>query len=189
MTERLNKVYHRENISFAENILKVLIDPNFYTSYQRTMDYYGEIVTSFSSFDNERGNPLEKVVSNYIVNLYDDRIQDFMKRNNLYTNGTYSWNCWWQMYDPNVVNSKHPRHDHYASGENVEFSFVHFLKTNGDKCFRFIGDYGENYDYVNEEDGDLIFFPSWAAHEVLPAKSGVRAVISGNIMITEHSSW
>lgn len=185
----MQRIYHRENLDFDKKILKILVDPGFYNGYQRSMNYYGEQVTSFSSFQNERGNPLEKIVSKYIVDLYSGKVQDFMNRVNLFNNGKYSWNCWWQMYDPTVVNSKHPRHDHYASGENVEFSFVHFLQTNGDKCFRFIGDYNEGYDYADEQDGDLIFFPSWAAHEVLPAKSGVRAVISGNIMITEHDSW
>lgn len=153
------------------------------------MQFYMEDCVSFSSFQNLRDTPLETRLSNHCVDFYAKIVYDFMERKNLHNNGTYSWNFWWQVYDPKVVNSKHPRHDHFSCGDDTIVSFVHFLKTNGDKCFRFVNDYNDGHSYVDEQDGDMIFFPSWALHDVLPPVTGVRAVISGNIMVTSHRSW
>lgn len=187
--EKINKIYYRENVTFDSEVLDIMTNKDFYYAYKRSMDVYGEPTTSFSFFQNEKKTPLEELIIKYTRPFYDKQIEKFMKRANLYHNGTYSYYFWWQVYDPEVENSRHPAHDHYRCGENNEISFVHFLKTNGDKCFRFISDNKNGYEYVDEEDNDLIFFPSWVIHDVVQPESGVRAVIAGNISITSHEAW
>ena len=66
-------------------------------------------------------------------------------------------------------------------------SWVHFLKVPEQKCFKFTDSEGNNSFYPDEQNsGDIIYFPSWAYHEIDPNRSDdLRVVIAGNITVTE----
>ena len=66
-------------------------------------------------------------------------------------------------------------------------SWVHFLDVPEQKCFRFTDTKGNTLIPDEQNNGDIICFPSWVWHEVLPNNSGMRRLVtSGNIKITHY---
>lgn len=89
-----------------------------------------------------------------------------------YGNSHTGFNYWCQMYD-----GSHEPHDHFDATTLI--SFVHFVRPVG-KYFYFIGPGGEKL-YPRQEDGDVIAFPSWAAHGIDASYGKERITIAGNI--------
>ena len=106
----------------------------------------------------------------------------------------YEYQYWAQLY---FKNNKHTPHQHARKiheeprqWEEVIMSWVHFLDVPKQKYFRFLDNDG-NFLVPNEQSsGDIIVFPSWVWHEVLPNKSNEeRIVISGNISVTYYDDF
>ena len=61
------------------------------------------------------------------------------------------------------------------------FSWVHFIKPSSKKCFYFVNHKGDKT-YPEQNEGDFIIFPSWAAHSVDPNQDkDDRIVTAGNV--------
>ena len=127
-------------------------------------------------------------------NYYSKIIEDIMKNVGLYRKVRYEYTYWSQLY---FKNSKHYPHSHAHKINDVErrreeqiLSWVHFIEVPEKKCFRFVDNYG-NFLVPDEQlNGDLIVFPSWVWHEVLPNKSDIeRIVIAGNIAVTYYDDF
>ena len=83
----------------------------------------------------------------------------------------------------------HRPHHHASLNTKLDsiISWVHFIDVPDQKCFRFT-DMKGNYFFPEEQNtGDIICFPSWLWHEVVPNESDKkRLVVSGNIHITHY---
>jgi predicted 2-oxoglutarate/Fe(II)-dependent dioxygenase YbiX len=70
---------------------------------------------------------------------------------------------------------------------NDIISWVHFIDVPEQKCFRFTDTKGNTFVPDEQSTGDLICFPSWSWHEVIPNKTNHRRlIISGNISVTHY---
>ena len=75
----------------------------------------------------------------------------------------------------------------YSTNFNDIISWVHFVDVPEQKCFRFTDTNGNTFVPDEQSTGDLICFPSWSWHEVLPNKTDHRRlIISGNISVTHY---
>ncbi len=62
---------------------------------------------------------------------------------------------------------------------------MHFLDVPEQKCFRFTDTMGNTLTPDEQSSGDIICFPSWVWHEVVPLKTDYqRLVVAGNICFT-----
>ena len=109
-------------------------------------------------------------------------IQKLMKDLGLFHRASYEFSHWTQVYhlDTEVA---HRIHDHW--NPQVFLSWVHFIRTTDQDCFRFYDSDGNAF-YPPQNKGDFIVFPSWALHSVVGSKD--RSVIAGNIMIEDIHS-
>ena len=102
----------------------------------------------------------------------------------VYTTCRYSYDYWSQYYRKNIGHHCH----HHARGDINAFgqlSWVHFLRPTKDKPFVFLDRTGNTYT-PKQDKGDLIIFPSYVWHEVLPNETNAkRFVVAGNLWITE----
>ena len=92
-----------------------------------------------------------------------------------------------QLYQ---INGYHGPHNHTGKkGEDFDahISWVHFLDIPEQKCFRFTDTKGNVLVPEEQSSGDIICFPSWVWHEVMPLKTDcLRLVSAGNISFTSH---
>ena len=98
-----------------------------------------------------------------------------------------SYFFWSQLYQ---INGYHGPHNH-AGGKGVDLnahiSWVHFLDVPDQKCFRFTDTKGNILIPDEQSSGDIICFPSWVWHEVVPLETDyLRLVTAGNIGFTSH---
>ena len=86
------------------------------------------------------------------------------------------------MYEPKSTHSGHCHWD-----DQTIFSFSHFIEVDEDKpCFHWLA---ETEEPAGEKRNEMLWFPSWARHIVKPYDGeGVRAVVAGNVMITQMSA-
>ena len=93
-------------------------------------------------------------------------------------NVEYKHTFWAQLYQKGML---HAPHHH---GED-DISWVHFLNVPEEKLFRFTDTDGNVFVPKEQNNGDIICFPSWLWHEVLPNETDEeRLVTAGNIKIT-----
>ena len=132
---------------------------------------YGENYTSYSN----------KYCPESIWNKsYDSILANLLEDVGLYQTSVYSYTYWAQLY---VRKSLHTVHHHFDLSNDL--SFVHFIKVTDKPLFRFVNLKGDYY-LPKQDEGDLICFPSWLWHEVIPNESDQeRLVVAGNIEI-EH---
>lgn len=131
-------------------------------------------------------NPLERP-EKILNKFYAERTSEIMKAYGLYHISRYNYVYWMQTYDKDSTG--HPQHHHYEQNRDVILSWVHFLKTPpGIHCFRFTNGLGI-VNYPKEQlEGNIIVFPSWALHEVVPHNQNFeRIIIAGNIQLDEIS--
>ena len=113
-------------------------------------------------------------------------VEDITKSVGIYYKVKYQYVYWSQLYEKGMIHKPH-HHASLDSEMKTDISWVHFLDVPKQKCFRFT-DMKGNILIPNEQNsGDIICFPSWVWHEVLPNKTNMkRLVISGNIKITHY---
>jgi len=113
---------------------------------------------------------------------YDLIMADLLKSVGIYQTSKYSYKYWAQFY---MRKNLHSVHNHFNTSQKNDLSFVHFLKVTETPLFRFVNLEGE-YFLPKQDEGDLICFPSWVWHEVIPNESDQeRLVVAGNIVINE----
>ena len=116
--------------------------------------------------------------------LYAGIIEKITKNVGIWNKIKYKYTYWAQLYDKNMSHCPH----HHASVElNEIISWVHFLNVPKQKCFQFTDTMGSVFVPEEQNAGDIICFPAWVWHEVLPNNSNdKRLVISGNIFAKHY---
>ena len=120
---------------------------------------------------------------------YKDIIEDITKKIGVYYLSNYDYFYWSQLYQ---INGYHAPHNHANKNpdkiiESPDISWVHFIDVPEQKCFRFTDTKGNTLTPVEQLSGDIICFPSWVWHEVVPlATDYQRLVVAGNINFTSH---
>ena len=131
-------------------------DHKFYTSY----------------YTHPKERPEKKLDS-----FYKKIISDACKDLTLFDRGNFQNYYWMQLYPQNGGTIS--LHHHHAP--NAIFSWVHFIKPSSKKCFYFLNHKGDRT-YPEQNEGDFIIFPSWAAHSVEPNQDkDDRIVTAGNV--------
>ena len=116
---------------------------------------------------------------NVLVDFYGEVLKKATSDLSLHHRSRYNYPFWMQVYQTEKE-SRHNHHDHF-NGDTL-MSWVHFLRPTDVKCFCFLDSEGNRTFPDQQNVGDLIIFPSWALHEVLPNNSDTeRVVIAGNI--------
>ena len=156
-TEEMSKIVDYVN-SLGLNIPKLKIDP------------VRQISTYHYNMDNKPDNIFKEI--------YDVIVEDILKSVGVLKNVEYKHTFWAQLYQKGML---HAPHHH---GED-DISWVHFLNVPKEKLFRFTDTEGNVYVPQEQNNGDIICFPSWLWHEVLPNETDEdRLVTAGNIKIT-----
>ena len=120
--------------------------------------------------------------------MYSKIVENITKNVGIYNNILYDYTYWTQMYDNNMC---HKPHNHAKLDPNFVdiISWVHFIDVPEQKCFRFLDNDGNFFVPDEQTNGDIICFPSWAWHEVIPNETEHRRlVISGNISVTHFDN-
>ena len=112
---------------------------------------------------------------------YTKILEDLTKNIGLYSTTKYDFEYWAQLY---TNGTKHKRHHHGVGDGHPHLSFVHFIKPGKEQSFRFITEEGEDWTPPEQNEGDLIYFPSWCWHRVAPVLVEERLVVAGNIQFT-----
>tara|TARA_B100001057_G_scaffold357185_1_gene359191 strand:- start:82 stop:678 length:597 start_codon:yes stop_codon:yes gene_type:complete len=123
----------------------------------------------------------------FLNNIYNDKILQCLKNIPVSTSRGYlsdpTLSYWVQIYDEQAGGG-HPVHDHW--GPDCMISFVHFVKVPKQNCFYFKA---EEKIYPKQDEGDIIFFPSWASHGVDPVvECRDRIVMAGNVTVGSFMS-
>jgi len=124
-----------------------------------------------------------------VISKNKNIIDDITKKVGIYHLSKYDYFFWSQLY---LINGYHGPHNH-AGGKgidiNAHISWVHFLDVPEQKCFRFTDTKGNILIPDEQSNGDIICFPNWVWHEVVPLKTDyLRLVVAGNICFTSHNS-
>ena len=180
----MNNVFWLKTLPFDQHYKSMLQAPNFYEQYRYPMIIHGERCNITSSYNNHRGTAAENELNEYCINLYNDAMDDFFARLGVLRHIRYKYYYWWQIYNPDVKGSLHPKHSHWTQ-DGAAFSWVHFIQTNNEHCFRFAGEYNETDVSIKEKGNEIIFFHPLLLHQAVKPTKGTRIIIAGNINITE----
>ena len=180
--------WYHDNIKFPDEEIKFLIsEMSIRSKFLSENDPRKHQVTTF--FVDER------IRTEKIFNIrYNQIVEDIVKNVGLYRMVKYQYQYWAQLY---LQNNKHNPHQHARKineearkWEEVIMSWVHFLDVPKQKYFRFLDNDGNFFVPDEQSSGDIIVFPSWVWHEVLPNDSNEeRIVISGNIAVTYYHDF
>ena len=119
-----------------------------------------------------------------LKSFYVDLADRIAKEQAYYVNSFYTCTYWIQVYNKDAI---HPIHTHFTMGDNTIISWVHFLKIPDTPCFRFTD--GENYLVPEQQEGDIIVYPSYIRHEVISHQEDFnRIVVAGNINLVSHEN-
>ena len=120
------------------------------------------------------------------VEVYKEIVEDITKSVGIFHKVTYDVSFWTQLYDKGMTHNPH-HHALINTDWESAISWVHFLDVPVQKCFRFTDTMGNTLIPNEQNNGDIICFPSWVWHEVLPNYSNMRRLVtSGNIKITHY---
>ena len=140
-----------------------------------------ECISTFDYYQDDRPDIKSK-------DIYSEIVKNITKNVGIYHNIFYECTYWTQMYEKNM---RHKPHNHAKLDPNFVdiISWVHFIDVPEQKCFRFLDNNGNFFVPDEQNKGDIICFPSWAWHEVIPNETQHRRlVISGNISVTHFDS-
>ena len=180
MTKFKPPYWYQGNLKFSENDLKIL---------KTDIDNLGE--KKFSK-DNKHMSTYfieqtERPEKKY-VEVYKKIVEDITKTVGIFYKTTYNVSFWTQLYDEGMTHNPH-HHALIESDSESVISWVHFLDVPKQKCFRFTDTKGNTLVPDEQNNGDIICFPSWVWHEVLPNETNKRrVVISGNIKVTHYDN-
>ena len=160
-------------------------------NYKPPYWYHGNIKFSSEELDCLK-NELDNLGSENLRpelkyrNKYANIVEQITKNAGIFHKVVYDCTMWMQLYDSNM---SHNPHQHAKLDPNFDdiISWVHFIDVPEQKCFRFTDTKGNTFVPDEQPTGDLICFPSWSWHEVLPNKTNQRRlIISGNISVFHY---
>lgn len=119
----------------------------------------------------------------FLKNFYQDIVNEIAKQQTFYNYSKIEYEFWVQMYSDT---GQHSGHTHFGINKNTIISWVHFLKVPNVDCFRFTD--GTNYLTPQQNEGDLLVFPSYCRHQVIQHNTNTtRIVVAGNISLVQHT--
>lgn len=170
---------------------QVLVPPQEAVDTISNKDFYKKYLTNqkgfpeYTNFGNHKQDTDEKVLYDILNNFYNDKMKEFMISMN-YQGAVFNWEWWFQVYEPGSTGFL--PHSHPA---NCKFtvSWTHFIEPLDESNFCFY--YGkDNLEPINEKKNEIIFFPGFAWHKVLPNNSNKnRITIAGNINVLDSSGY
>lgn len=126
--------------------------------------------------DNRPVNP-----DSICCSFYEQVFSRVMTDMGLEDKSRYNYTLWTQVYDSGEQHN-HGYHNHYRGG--CILSWVHFIEPAEEDCFCFLDSNRNRIFPKQQRKNDIIFFPSWAIHEVIPFDGKERrGVVAGNIEI------
>ena len=165
--------WYHDNIKFNQEELKQLESEVKLLGSEKYSESKTHLTTYFLS---EKERP-EKIFNK----TYNSIVEDITKKIGIYHRIRYTYTYWAQLYEKGMTHSAH----HHALVSAI--SWVHFINVPNKKCFRFTDTMGNTLEPKEQENGDLICFPSWLWHEVLPNEAdNTRIVVAGNITINHY---
>ncbi len=118
----------------------------------------------------------------FLKGFYQNIVDEIAKQQTFYNFSDIKYQFWVQLY---TNTGQHKAHTHFGINYNNIVSWVHFLKMPDVNCFRFTD--GTNHLIPQQEEGDLLVFPSYCRHQVIQHNSNInRIVVAGNISLLEH---
>ena len=171
--------WFHDNIKFSDKDINKLKNSLLEEQYNNNKD----VVEHKTSYNHDPIFRPDRFLNYY----YKDIIDDITKKIGIYHLSKYDYFFWSQLYQ---INGYHGPHNH-AGGKGVDLnahiSWVHFLDVPDQKCFRFTDTKGNILIPDEQSSGDIICFPSWVWHEVVPLETDyLRLVTAGNIGFTSH---
>ena len=170
--------WYHDNVKFSENDLKELkFDIDFIGSQKYARDNLH--ISTYFLDTNQRPE-------NKYIDLYSTIVRNIVENVGVYDKVKYDCTFWTQLYEKGMEHRPH-HHAHEDKKMGSDISWVHFLDVPKQKCFRFTDTKGNILIPNEQNNGDIICFPSWVWHEVIPNQTSVRrVVISGNITFTHY---
>ena len=111
--------------------------------------------------------------TSFINERYNVIVENLVKSVGMFYKSTYTYKFWAQLYNKDDYIGEH---NHLPA----DLSWVHFLDVPEKKCFRFTDTKGNTLVPDEQNNGDVICFPSWVWHETIPTDEQ-RLIVSGNI--------
>lgn len=162
--------WHHGNVKFPDTEVEQVL--NEMTELKDVLSKFEKAISSYHLQSNCRPDRIWH-------HRYTKIVEDLTKSIAIESTSKYIWDYWTQLYFPK---NKHVAHQHVGNGAST-ISFVHFIKPNEENSFRFLDNDGNDYVLPEQNEGDIVFFPSYIWHRVKPLKSGRRLVVAGNIEI------
>ena len=173
--------WYHDNIKFSDNDIEELKNYLIHDEYKnqnKDIEEHNHQTTFFHNLDQR---PEKKY-----LNLYKKIVADITKNVGIYHKVIYDVSFWTQLYEKGMSHNPH-HHAMLSPDWDSAISWVHFLDVPEQKCFRFTDTKGNTLIPDEQNNGDIICFPSWVWHEVLPNNSSMRRLVtSGNIKITHY---
>ena len=173
--------WFHDNVKFSDDDIKKLKNSLLEDQYKNK-----SVLEHKTSFNHHPDFRPDRFLNKY----YKDIVDDITKKVGIYHLSKYDYFFWSQLYQ---INGYHGPHNHTGKkGEDFDahISWVHFLDVPEQKCFRFTDTKGNVLVPEEQSSGDIIVFPSWVWHEVIPNKSNEeRIVIAGNIAVTLYDDF
>ena len=160
-----------KNIKFPESEIQHVIKKlNGMSNLDTRRD---EFTTSFFLKEQERPEKIWR-------HRYSQIQEQLLRQIGIYTTCRCEFYYWSQLYNKG---DNHCPHHHFGDGTII--SWVHFVRSPF-KAFRFT-DKDLNYFIPPEqEEGDMIYFPSYLCHQAMPSCTDEqRFIVAGNIKITQ----
>ena len=170
--------WFHDNVKFSNDDIKKLKNSLLDDKYNNK-DIEEHKTSFFYNLENRPDAP-DAFLNIYYKNIIDD----ITKKIGVYHLSRYDYYYWSQLYQ---INGYHKPHNHSTGKVVNDISWVHFLDVPEQKCFRFTDTKGNILIPDEQSNGDIICFPSWVWHEVVPLRTDyLRLVIAGNIHFTSH---
>ena len=118
---------------------------------------------------------------------YGEIVQNAIYQLGLNKNYYYKYHYWAQLYKKG---QQHVVHNHFKALNAVQpwdcasISMVHFIKNSSKPNFKFVNQDTGQILIPKQEEGDIIFFPSYIYHTAMPNKTNIkRFVVALNISL------
>jgi len=171
----------RNIINFPNDAFEIISSADFYKQYQTDQGGF----PGYTNFGNHKRTSIEKDLYEKLNSYYNEIIADFMRSIN-YDHAEYGWEWWFQVYEP----TSHGFIPHSHSTDcRFTISWCHFIEPSNTSKFCWY--YGkDNLVPINEQKNEMVFFPGWAWHKVLPNDTDKnRITIAGNINVMKSQGY
>ena len=171
----------REIIHFPNEVLTLFNSKSFYKQYKTDQNGF----PGYTNFGNHKQTDEEKQLYDKLNLYYGEIIANFMNSIN-YSSAEYGWEWWFQIYEPG---SKGFTPHAHSTECKFTISWCHFIQPSKDSNFCWYYD-KSNIKPINEQKNELVFFPGWIFHKVLPNKYDKnRITIAGNINVVKSNGY